>query len=78
MSEKIIKTIRTDEEAWHMARVEAAKRCMYMGDLITNLIRWGLTAHNVSCPNCEKDFELYPPDYIEGMVSYHQKKESEL
>lgn len=65
MSEKVIKSIRTDEDAWHMAKVEAAKRGIYMGDLITEVIRWSLQAHTMTCPNCEKDFELYPLDYIE-------------
>ena len=65
MSAKIIKTIRTDEEVWHLAKIEAAKRCVYMGDLITDLIRWSLQAHTMTCPNCGKDFELYPPDYFD-------------
>jgi hypothetical protein len=63
---KVNKGVRVDEEAWHMAKVEATKRGIYMGDLLSGIIRWTLTTHLMTCPNCEKDFELYPPDYIEA------------
>ena len=64
-SKKVNKGIRISEDAWHLAKSESGKRCIYMGDFIEAMIRWTLEAHNVTCPSCQEDFEFYLPDYIE-------------
>ncbi len=64
-SKKVNKGIRISEDAWHIAKKEAGTRCVPMGDFFEAMIRWSCEANNVTCPECEKDFELRPLDYFE-------------
>ena len=62
---KVDKSVRTDFAAWLLLKDEAAKRGLYIGDFLTDLIRWSLLPHTMRCPNCEQTFKLYPPDHIQ-------------
>lgn len=62
-SKKVNKGIRISEDAWHMAKSEAGSRCIYLGDFVEAMIRWTLTAHTITCPTCQRDFELMPTEY---------------
>lgn len=62
---KVDKSVRVEDSAWRMAKVESARRGIYIGELISAMIQWSLSGHTMTCPECERTFELYPPDYIQ-------------
>lgn len=61
---KVNKGIRISEDAWHLVKKEAGTRCISMGDFMEAMIRWSLIAHTMTCPECQKDFEIAPLDFI--------------